>query len=43
MLCGTLPAIGGVRPSRHYTMALEDDRGAKITLSYGTTPLNIVR
>ncbi len=43
MLCGTLGAIGGVRPAKHYRMELEDPvLGRKITLSYDVTPLPIV-
>lgn len=43
MLCGTLGAIGGVRPASSYRMSLTDPvRGRSITLSYGVSPLLIV-
>ena len=43
MLCGTLGAIGGVRPARDYRMELEDPiLGRKITMAYSVTPLPIV-
>ncbi len=43
MLCGTLPAIGGVRPSRHFHMALADHvSGNRLVHSYTIDPLTIV-
>lgn len=43
MFGGTLPAIGGIRPSRHFTCELEDPvRGRRITHSYETECLPIV-
>lgn len=43
MLCGTLGAIGSVRPARQYRMELEDPLlGRKITMAYSVTPLPIV-
>ncbi len=43
MLCGTLGAIGSVRPAREYRMELEDPAlGRKITLEYDVTTLPIV-
>lgn len=43
MLCGTLGAIGGVRPAAKYRMELEDPQtGAKITLTYEVRPLPII-
>ncbi|MEO9776288.1 DUF2848 domain-containing protein [Roseibium sp.] len=43
MLCGTLPAIGGVRPSAEIRMKLEDPgSGQSISLSYTSTFLDIV-
>ncbi len=43
MLCGTLGAIGGVRPARHYRMELEDPvLGRKIAMAYSVTSLPIV-
>lgn len=34
MLCGTLPAIGGVRPARRYLMAMEHEALGSIELQY---------
>ncbi len=43
LLCGTLPAIGGVRPARAYRMALTDPlRDRAITLRYAVTTLPAV-
>ncbi|POF29648.1 DUF2848 domain-containing protein [Roseibium marinum] len=43
MLCGTLPAIGGVRASAEFKMALEDPvSGQSIAWSYTSTFLEIV-
>ncbi|MEP5377966.1 MAG: DUF2848 family protein [Hyphomicrobiales bacterium] len=43
MLCGTLGAIGGVRPSDAYKMELEDPkRNRRITLEYSVRKLPIV-
>lgn len=43
MLCGTLGAIGGVRPAQDYRMEIEDPaRGRKITLDYMVRTLPIV-
>ncbi|MCA1775431.1 MAG: DUF2848 domain-containing protein [Loktanella sp.] len=43
MMCGTLPAIGGVRPSRHFRAKLEDPiTGETILLDYETVALPIV-
>ncbi|MEL6169730.1 MAG: DUF2848 domain-containing protein [Pseudomonadota bacterium] len=43
MLCGTLPAIGGVRPAERYRMALVDPvKGRSITLEYDVANLPIV-
>lgn len=43
MLCGTLGAIGGVRPAQQYRMTLEDPvLGKRITMAYAVTPLPIV-
>lgn len=43
MLCGTLSAIGGVRPAARYRMALTDPvRGREIDLSYDVDPLPLV-
>lgn len=43
MLCGTLPAIGGVRPAGKYWMELSDPTSGKsITLSYRVSTLPIV-
>ena len=40
MLCGTLPAIGGVRPAQDYRMALTDPAtGHTIRLDYSVTTL----
>ena len=43
MLCGTLSAIGGVRPAGAYRMALEDPvAGRRITLDYAVDDLPVV-
>jgi uncharacterized protein DUF2848 len=43
MLCGTLPAIGGVRPSDEFKMALTDPvLGQSITWSYKASALEII-
>jgi len=43
MLCGTLGAIGGVRPAHHYRMEMSDPvLGQTLTLSYAVDPLPIV-
>ncbi|WP_299817587.1 DUF2848 domain-containing protein [uncultured Roseibium sp.] len=43
MLCGTLPAIGGVRPSSEFRMKLEDPvTGLSISSSYTSASLEIV-
>lgn len=43
MLCGTLPAIGGVRPANSYRMALTDPvRDRSITLEYVVATLPVV-
>ncbi len=43
LLCGTLPAIGGIRPVHTYRMALADPvRDREITLAYSVTALPIV-
>ena len=43
MLCGTLGAIGGVRPASAYRMELEDaKRNRRITLNYAVRTLPIV-
>ena len=43
MLCGTLGAIGGVRPASEYRMKLEDaKRGRRIELTYAVRKLPIV-
>lgn len=43
MLCGTLAAIGGVRPATEYQMALEDPaKGRKIALTYSVETLPII-
>lgn len=43
MLCGTLTAIGGVRPAASYRMSLTDPvLNREITLNYGVRPLPIV-
>ena len=43
MFCGTLPAIGGVRPASRFEMTLEDpvlDR--KLSHAYDIDPLPVV-
>ncbi|WP_421983759.1 DUF2848 domain-containing protein [Roseibium sp.] len=43
MLCGTLPAIGGVRPAPDFRMSLSDPvRGQSIDWSYRTATLRII-
>lgn len=43
MLCGTLPAIGGVRPASHFSMALSDSRsGRTIEADYAINTLPVV-
>ncbi|MEO1111901.1 MAG: DUF2848 domain-containing protein [Pseudomonadota bacterium] len=43
MLCGTLPAIGGVRPAPAFKMSLTDPvRGQSIDWSYRTATLRII-
>lgn len=42
MLCGTLPAIGGVRPASHYEMELARKDGRAIGLSYDVETLPVV-
>ena len=43
MLCGTLGAIGGVRPARNYRMRLHDPiRNKSINLAYSVSELPIV-
>ncbi|KZM49002.1 DUF2848 domain-containing protein [Labrenzia sp. OB1] len=43
MLCGTLPAIGGVRPSSEFRMKLEDPvTGLSISSGYTSASLEIV-
>lgn len=43
MLCGTFPAMGGVRPAAQYRMEASDPHtGKTLNLSYGVTTLPIV-
>lgn len=43
MLCGTLAALGGVRPATSYRMALRDTvRGRSLSLAYSVVPLPAV-
>ncbi|MGQ7845223.1 DUF2848 domain-containing protein [Granulosicoccus sp. 3-233] len=43
MLCGTLGAIGGVRPAREYRMSIEDPvRNRRIDMSYNVSTLPII-
>lgn len=43
MLCGTLPARGGVRPAEAFRMELADDKlGRRLAHSYWTVPLPVV-
>lgn len=42
MLCGTLPAIGGVRPATSYRMTLTDPGVAQIDLGYSCEPLPVI-
>ncbi|EAZ99265.1 DUF2848 domain-containing protein [Marinobacter sp. ELB17] len=44
MLCGTLPVIGGVRPSEAFRVVLEDPvTGRKIEHFYNTNTLSVVK
>ena len=44
MLCGTLGAIGSVRPATDYRMSLEDPvLGRSIDLAYSVEPLTIIQ
>lgn len=43
MLCGTLPAIGGVRPAGHYRMTLDDAELGVLELAYSVKTLPVVR
>ena len=43
MLCGTLAAIGGVRPAARYDMALHDPvRGRSLSLAYSVKELPVI-
>ncbi|HEY8565154.1 MAG TPA: DUF2848 domain-containing protein [Beijerinckiaceae bacterium] len=43
MFCGTLGAIGGIRPAADFTVELEDPAGGRtLRLSYAITPLPVV-
>lgn len=43
MLCGTLPAIGGVRPARRYRMEIRDPAGRRaIPLDYSVRTLEVI-
>jgi hypothetical protein len=43
MMCGTLGAIGGVRPARHFRMELHDPvRGRTLTHSYESSILPVI-
>lgn len=43
MFCGTVPAIGGIRPSNRFSgLILDPSAGRTITLEYSTDQLNIV-
>ena len=43
MLCGTLPALGGIRPAEAFHMELADEKlGRRLVHSYQTVPLPIV-
>ncbi|MET1411274.1 DUF2848 domain-containing protein [Roseibium sp. HPY-6] len=43
MLCGTLPAIGGIRPSPSFRMSLTDPKsGLSIDWRYRTTTLRVI-
>ncbi|MEM6974034.1 MAG: DUF2848 domain-containing protein [Pseudomonadota bacterium] len=42
MLCGTLPAIGGVRSATRYRMSLIDAEGAAIQLEYRCEALPVI-
>lgn len=43
MLCGTLPAMGGVRPSRHFRASIRDpQRGVEISFAYDLRVLPVV-
>lgn len=43
MLCGTLPAIGGVRPAERYRMALRDQELGEMDLEYRVQTLPVLR
>jgi hypothetical protein len=43
MLCGTLPALGGIRPAGAFRMELADEKlGRRLAHSYRTVPLPVV-
>lgn len=43
MLCGTVPALGGIRPAHAFRMELADDKlGRGLGHSYETVPLPVV-
>jgi len=43
MLCGTLGAIGGVRPAARFRMALRDEaEGREIAAEYRIAPLPVI-
>lgn len=43
MLCGTLPALGGVRPAARFRARLGDpETGRSLTLSYRSAPLPVI-
>lgn len=43
LLCGTLPALGGVRPARDFRAELQDPvRGCSLTLAYTATILDVI-
>ncbi len=42
LFCGTVPAIGGIVPARHFRGSLTPAGGAPLTLSYTVDPLPIV-
>ncbi len=43
MLCGTVPAIGGVRPASRYRMTLSDGVLGRIELNYTVRTLQVVK
>lgn len=43
MLCGTLPAIGGVKTAERFEMELRDGDGPVLTLGYDVRPLAVVQ